>query len=202
MKLDFVTVASAAALIALALIGASMFKSMFENPKIVYVEAPLQKNTEFQLRPGEVYQYAYLMKNSSANMTFYVLEGEGCTRIRVMEARNDSGVCLDKWGNDAGGSNVTLDNQYMLLFRPWMLALKEGWTWNNSMYLSYGGAGEHITDSYYRIVRMENYSGRECYVVEIKSESGVSEYEWIDAERRVLLRVIGEGYEVVLRTGS
>ncbi len=192
------SVASVAALIALILLGSAMFKSMFENPKIVYLEAPLEKNSELQLRPGEVYRYAYLMNNTTVNMTFYVLEGDGCTRIRVMEARDNSEVCLDRWGMDASGSNVTYNNQFMLLFKPWMLALRDGWTWNNSMYISYGGAGEHITDNYYRIVRMENYSGRESYVVEIKSESGISEYEWIDAEKRVLLRVIGDGYEVVL----
>lgn len=192
------SVASVAALIALILLGSAMFKSMFDNPKVVYLEAPLEKNSELQLRPGEVYQYAYLMNNTSVNMTFYVLEGDGCTRIRVMEARDNAEVCLDRWGMDASGSNVTYNNQFMLLFKPWMLALREGWTWNNSMYISYGGAGEHITDNFYRIVRMENYSGRESYVVEIKSDSGISEYEWIDAEKRVLLRVIGDGYEVVL----
>ncbi len=192
------SVASVTALIVLILLGAAMFKSMFENPKVVFLEAPLQKNKEFQLQPGEVYRYSYLMNKTSINMTFYVLEGTGCTRIRVMESRNNSEVCLDRWGMDASGSNVTSDNQYMILFKPWMLALREGWTWNNSMYISYGGAGEHITDNYYRIVRMENYSGRESYIVEIKSESGATEYEWIDAEKRVLLRVIGEGYEVVL----
>jgi hypothetical protein len=66
------------------------------------------------------------------------------------------------------------------------------------MYISYNGAEEHISDISYRVVRMENYSGRESYVVEIKSGSGPAEYDWVDADKRVLLRVKGEGYEVVL----
>jgi hypothetical protein len=66
------------------------------------------------------------------------------------------------------------------------------------MYISFNGTGEYVTDSHYRVVRMENYSGRESYIVEVKSGSGPSEYDWVDAEKRVLLRVLGEGYEVAL----
>ncbi|MCI0503902.1 hypothetical protein L0Y65_04275 [Candidatus Micrarchaeota archaeon] len=198
IKFDPVTIATLAVLLAMVMLGASMFRSFFENPQVVYSEAPLQKNREFQLLPGETYRYSYLMNNTTANMTFIILEGEGCTRIEVAEARNSSDVCVDRWGLDKSGSNVSLGNPYILLFKPWMLALREGWTWNNSMFLSFDGASEYVTDNYYRVVRMENYSGRTSYIVEIKSGTGAVEYDWVDDEKRVLLRVQGEGYEVVL----
>jgi hypothetical protein len=198
MKLDFVTVAAIGALIAMILIGAALFKSLFENPQVVIKEAPLQKNKGFQLRPGEQYRYSYVLNESGVNMTYVILEGYGCTRIKLLEAVNSSGICVDGWGMDESGSNASYMEPSIMLFKPWMLALREGWTWNNSMYISYNGAEEHISDISYRVVRMENYSGRESYVVEIKSGSGPAEYDWVDADKRVLLRVKGEGYEVVL----
>lgn len=197
-KFDTVTIAAVAALIAAVLVGMSMFGSFFENPKVTYSEAPLEKNREFQLRPGEIYRYSYMMNNSSANMTFLILEGDGCTRIRLAEERNGTDVCVNKWGVDGFGSNVTLGSPYALLFKPWMLALKEGWTWNNTMWLTFNGASEHISDNHYRVVRLENYSGRQSFIVEIKSGAGAVEYDWVDAEKRILLRVLGDGYEVVL----
>lgn len=195
---DAIMLASAGVLLAMVLLGCAAFKSIFENPKVVFVEAPLHKNTELQLQPGEIYRYAYLINNSSVNMTFLVLAGEGCTRIRIMEAADGSEACLDRWGMDGSGSNATLANPAILLFKPWMLALHENWTWNNTMYISYNGTGEYVTESHYRVVRMENYSGRESFIVEIRPEGGPAEYDWVDAEKRVLLRVLGEGYEVVL----
>jgi hypothetical protein len=198
LKFDIVTVATVATLVMMVFIGNAMFKSFFENPKIAYSEAPLQKNKEFSLQPGEVYRYAYIMNNTTANMTFLILDGMGCTRIRVAEERNGTDVCLDRWGVDENGSNVSFSNPNILLFKPWMLALKEGWTWNNTMYLAFNGSSEYITDNYYRVIRMENYSGRQSYIVEIKSDTGAVEYDWVDDEKRVLLRVLGEGYEVVL----
>jgi len=198
LKFDIVTIATVAILVAMVLIGSSMFKSLFDNPKVVYSEAPLQKNKEFQLRPGEVYKYSYLMNGTAANMTFAIQEGDNCTRIKVVEERSGSDVCVDRWGTEKAGSNVTFSNPNVLLFKPWMLALREGWTWNNTMYLSFSGPSEYISDNYYRVIRMENYSGRPSYIVEIKSETGSVEYDWVDDEKRILLRVLGEGYEVVL----
>ncbi len=195
---DIVALASVAVLIGIIIAGCGMYKAVFENPEVVFDESPLNKNTELQLFPGEIYRYTYLLNNSSVNMTFVVLPGGECTRIRVMESANASEVCVDRWGLDESGSNASYKNPSILLFKPWMLALHENWTWNNTMYIDYNGARERITDNHYRVVRMENYSGRESYIVEIKSGSGPAEYEWVDSEKRVLLRVIGEGYEVVM----
>jgi hypothetical protein len=201
-KPDWVTLAAVAALVAIILIGAGMFGAIFENPKVVYSEAPLMKNREFQLKPGETYAYAYMMNNTSAIMTFEVLAGEGCTALRVAEIRNGSAVCVDAHGNDASGSNVTLGSPYLLFFKPWMLAVQDGWTWNNTMYLSFGASYERISSTGYRTVRAENYSGRPSHIIEISSDTGVVEYEWIDDERRILLRALGEGYEVTLVNGT
>jgi hypothetical protein len=201
MEIDIATAAAIVLLIAIILAGGALFKSMFENPQIVYIEAPLHKNMPLQLLPGEQYRYSYRINGTEANITYQVLEGYGCTRIAVLESVNGTGVCLDSGGMDGSGSNSSFANPSILLFKPWMLALQEGWKWNNSMYLSYNGALQHISDNSYRVVRLENYSGRESYIVEIKSSTGPAEYDWVDAEKRVLLKIEGDGYEIVLSDG-
>ena len=198
LKFDAITVATAALLLALVVLGAAMFGSLFENPRVLVKEAPLSKNSEFRLLPGESYHYIYTANGTEANMTFAVLEGHGCTRILVVESRGEAETCLDAGGNDWTGSNATFSEPGMLLFKPWMLALHDGWRWNTTMYLDIGGTQEHIANVSYRVVRMEELRGREAYIVEVMTEGTEPEYDWVDAEKRVLLKVMGEGYEVSL----
>lgn len=189
------TVAIFALLIALSI---TLFKPKFEDPQIVFLEEPIRKNAELQLFPGESYGYAYMFNGTGVNITYAVLPGPGCTRIRLMEKLNDSEVCLDSGGNDEYGFNSTFRNPSILLFKPWMLALKEGWSWNNSMYFSFDGSLQHVSSTRYRVIRSEEFRNRTAFLVEIKSDDGPPEYQWIDAEKRILLRSMGQGYEVVL----
>lgn len=194
-KPDIITMATLAALAAILILGAVIFKPHLENPRIVFVEEPLVKNAEFGLVPGETYTYGLDMNGSSGNITYFILPGPGCTRIR-MSGSNASGTCVDRNGLDETGYNATLGDPMMLLFRPWMLALREGWHWNSSMYVIPGGA--KIAETRYRVIRMENYSGRESFVVAVESGDAPPEYQWIDAGKRVLLRILSENYEAVL----
>ena len=195
---DLIFFGAIAAVVIFLLVGNALFSTILENPKVLFKEAPLEKNKELQLKPGETYTYSFTMNNSSVEMNFRVVEGRGCTGIMMLEAPNASGVCLDRWGMEENGSNSAFTDPSILIFKPWMLALEEGWGWNNSMYVSYDGGENHVGDTFYRVVRMENYSGRESYLVEISSDTGPAEYDWVDSDRRILLRAIGEGYEVKL----
>jgi len=116
----------------------------------------------------------------------------------VVEDRGATGVCLDGEGMDETGSNATFSNPGILIFKPWMLALREGWNWNTTMFLSLGGTLEHVGDVGYRVIREDNLSGRRAYLVEIRAEGADPEYDWVDAEKRILLKMQGKGYEVVL----
>lgn len=201
IKSNIMLIATVLILFLFIAMAAVMFQPSLQNPTVIFKEAPLQKNTQLQLQPGEEYQYSYMFNGTAVNITYAVLEGDNCTRVVVEESVNDSETCLDNWGNDFTHSNATFDNPSILLFKPWMLALDDGWTWNNSMYIVYGGAEQHISDTYYKVVRMENYSGRMSYVVEVIPDSGSAEYDWIDAQKRVLLKIEGDGYEVLLGEG-
>lgn len=200
MKLSDIGIITFLVLLGIMIFSGLFLREQFENPEVVFLEEPLEKNTNLQIMPGETYKYSYLMNNSTANITYRAVSWGGCTKIYIVESLNNTNVCLDEWGMDETGSNSTFQSPAFLLFKPWMLALEDNWRWNNSMYLRYGDITHHVSDNYYRVLRKENYSGRMTYVVEINSTTGALEYQWVDAEKRVLVRVLGEGYEVELAT--
>jgi len=193
------TIAIATIVIIVGMIVASsiIFKPAFDNPGIVIKEAPLQKNADLQLKPGETYQYAALMNQSSMNITYETWQGDGCLVVQLMGTENFTGVCLDRYGMDSGYDS-TVSDPAIIMFRPWMLALKEGWHWNSSVYIRTNGGIRHVSDTYYRVIRKENYSGREAFIVELSSDDGPPEYQWIDAGKRILLRMSGNGYDIRL----
>lgn len=188
-------------LIAIMAFSALTVKPQFESPSLVFKEEPIEKNTEFQLQPGEQYVYSYVFNNTPINITYQVLGGAGCTAIRVAESVNSSETCVDKWGNDRGGYNSTLGNPQILLFKPWMLALNQGWHWNSSLYMSFNGSLQYMAGIEYRVLRIENYLGRPAFVVRENASNGLPQYEWIDVEKRVLLKLKGENYEITLTDG-
>ncbi|MFH1785325.1 MAG: hypothetical protein ABH842_02765 [Candidatus Micrarchaeota archaeon] len=197
MKFSNETIATVVIIILLVLLGSFLYTPLFENPGMIFKEAPLIKNKELQLLPGEIYVYAYVFNGTQINMTYSVSDGGNCTRIRVLESVNLSQTCLDKWGMDTQRYNATLENQQIIFFKPWMLALKDGWKWKNAMYIDYNGAPYPVSTSEYRVMRLEEYMNRSVFVVEIKSDGGV-EYDWVDADKRIILKMIGPGYEINL----
>jgi hypothetical protein len=198
MKIDPTILGATVIFLVMIAVSAFMFKPSLDDAAVIFKEEPLEKNTEFQLKPGEVYVYTYLLNSTQINMTYSVLEGGDCTRIRLLESVNVSETCLDQAGLDSRGYNSAFENPAILLFRPWMLALEEGWHWNSSMYISYGGMEQHVSDTYYRVVRKDTLDGKEVFIVELRMDDAPPEYQWIDAEKRVLLKIKGENYEVNL----
>ncbi|MFH1520906.1 MAG: hypothetical protein ABID61_04625 [Candidatus Micrarchaeota archaeon] len=197
MKLSIVHITVITVLVLLVLAVLS-YKPMFDNPKTVFIEEPIQKNKEIQLLPGQQYIYSYMLNDSQINMTYNVLYDPTCVRIRLLESKDISESCLDRWGMDSQGYNSTLENDKMILFKPWMLALEEGWRWKVAMYLDYNGVLHHISESNYRVIRTDEYMNRTVFIVEITSQGGVKEYQWIDTEKRIALKIAGTGYEVIL----
>ncbi len=196
-----VIIATLAVLVVIILLSSNMFSSGLRNPVISFKEEPLRKNAEFQLKPGEQYVYTYLFNNTGANITYAIYAGDGCTIIATPENLNSTPSCVGKDGTDSGGYNSTLSDPGIIMFKPWMLALAEGWAWNNSMYLSYQGGETYISGTSYRVIRSDTYMGRPVFLVEVKSSTGPVDYEWIDAEKRIVLRESGEGYDVRLVQG-
>jgi hypothetical protein len=183
----------------LMLISGLTFNSTFEEPKVVFKEAPLTKNTKLQIHGGEEYVYSYIVNsNQSINITYVVFADSNCTRIYIDESVNKTNICVDEWGVDETGSNATFKDPSFLLFKPWMLALHDTWKWNNSMYMEFDDISSHIADNYLRVMRTEEYMNRTAYVVELSTSTGSKEYQWVDAEKRIMLKSLGQGYQVEL----
>ena len=190
----------------LFLIMLSYFRSPLEShpeeevPGFAEVEAPLVKNSNLTLNGGEKYVYRYSSENMSDNITFMVEDEANCVHIYADE-EGSVGACLDRRGNDYTDSNVSFSDPYIFMFKPWMLAVEDRWKWNVSVYAVNSEMRTYVFDITYRTIRTDIINGRETYVVEIDMGGGFTIYEWIDAEKRILVRETSIASEIELVEG-
>ncbi len=191
-------IASAVIFVILLIIGSILFKPPLDQQRIFWTEQPLNKTHPFSLLPGEQYTYSYLFSNNSMNLSYLIKGGGECTVIQIL---NSSGPpsCINSKGNDKNMSNLSLASPFLNIFRPWMLAITDNWHW------SIVGKGELVGTEYIfdeinlSVVGKENLKGRIAYKVKMSdSTSSQPIYLWVDDEKRILLREVGPGYEVVL----
>ncbi len=195
MKLDKVTIATILALVVLVALGSLIYKPKFDNPKTVVIGEQLIKNSKIMFKPGQQYTYQYDMNGTFLNLTFNVIEGNGCTGI-MLYGGNASGACVDDYGVERNGSDTGYADGSIFFFQPWMLALKDGWQWNTSTYLEYGDTKSMVDSTEYRVIRQEEFAGQQCFVVEIKDESGITEYDWISQKDRTVVKIESNGYKL------
>ena len=170
-----------------------------QNPKFVLSEGPLNKTETLKIKDGELYKYEYSAGNTSANLSFSVNYDGICTWVNIIEG--EGLVCLDQNGNDKKAMNSSYSTPTIILMKPWMLALHKEWTWNVSSYMVFDDMANHVSDSNYEVVRLEQYKGREAFVVRITSTDGNKVWDWVDKDKRILLREVGLQYEVELIEG-
>jgi hypothetical protein len=176
-----------------------LFKPSPENSGFLIREGPLNKTVSLQLSPGESYYYNYTVGNESANLTYAVIAGYNCTAIMLIESQE--AICLNEEGNDRTKMNSSFNTTRMILFKPWMLALDEDWSWNLTTYTRIDTYEKLLDSTNYSVARTETYKGRESFVVRMSGEEGDYVWQWIDKDKRILLREIGPGYEVELVKG-
>ena len=196
VKLILATIAIMAVLIFASIY---LYKPTLDDSKVGIAEQPLLKNAKLSIKPNEKYLYNYDLNGTNITATYGTGDGNGCIVIKVLEHVDDLGVCVDENGIDQVGSNTSLGSQEMLLFKPWMLALTENWKWNASLYAEIGGGRAIVSTTTYKLLRMDSYLGRKVFVVEERADNDQNpQYEWIDYERRIALRITGTGYDVTL----
>lgn len=160
-------------------------------------EEPLEKIT-LQLKAGELYKYKYTLGNQSLNISYATMQGQNCIIITMKEIKSgDAAVCVKKDGTDNSGSNLSLSNPLIQLYKPWMLAVKSGWSWKVEMISS---ISQNLTMG--EIVLSETgetvYNGRVAFIV-TSIEPGMEGVKMtIDKEKRVLLKEEGKGYVIEL----
>lgn len=170
------------------------------NPKnaLKITEEPLTKVSGVIFVPGEVYTYSIVQINeteiASANISYQIDYGEDCIILSSEEGENS---CINMDGNDESGSNLTLKSG-IFFFKPWMLAVKEGWEWRvewRSMFTD-----EILDWVEFKTIGSEKIFGRDAYKVHVKFSYGEST-KWIDKKKRVLLKDSGVNYEIELING-
>jgi hypothetical protein len=168
--------------------------SPYENEETHFEqkESPLYKNKNLTLEDGEYYVYNFSNGYETGNITFLVEKKKTCISITPKEI-SGARACLGLDGTDEKGSNVSVGNGYIFMFKPWMLALNDTWKWNVAVYTVINKTKMHAFDITYRTVRTDIINGRKTYVVEIKIGDELSSYEWVDAEKRVLVKEMAVG---------
>ncbi|MEW6328716.1 MAG: hypothetical protein AB1468_01230 [Candidatus Micrarchaeota archaeon] len=196
--------------------------------------APLEKNTKVKLALGERYVYVVRFENSTREEEYAVSlghplgrarEGSMCVRARVLNiSANESfyEVCYYTETGEVVSALIGIGNETMelaeqtplagmniIVFQPWMLALREGWVWQQNITTTTSALlmslRRTLVSDYY-VEGVGEIKGRRAFKVRIASrvvEEGVGRagsevVEWIDAEKRVLLYASGEGVEIEL----
>lgn len=162
----------------------------------IYIKEELLKKANMTLNSGEIYVYEYSAGNESNNLTYQLSGSAGCIKIDVLEVSGTGVSCVKKDGTDMGGSNVTLSDPMVFLFRPWMLAIEKGWSWKFGMYSNITGANEINGYTIYEKGEID-YHGRNAYLIGIKDSQGSERVTMIvDREKRVLLEEEGNEYKI------
>lgn len=162
-----------------------------------FQEGPLNKS-ELRLAAGETYVYEYNVGKQAVNITFSLRTSGNCLQVVMAEMKNIPLPCIDNDGTDASKSNVTLANPMVFFFKPWMLALTDGWDWE---VITYSGLGGREIDRFeFKEVGMETYANRSVYLVQGKINDTVIVTYKIDKEKRIVLAENGEDYSIKLIT--
>jgi hypothetical protein len=194
------------AILFVAFIAYSVFQPPPPKPSTSYYSEPLILASALQLLPGE--NYTYEINDPSLGIVTMQNEvkgrSDGCLVVETKAGENSIPFCLEEQTGEPrlpqGQDNrAGVGPQF---FQPWMLALKDGWSWRTSANstVEFMGASETIASSaVYRVAGRGPSRGREAFKVAIdvsvKRISDGKEYShaettqvvWIDAKKRVLL---------------
>ena len=161
-----------------------------------FLEAPIHKNSQLALLPGEKYTYDLPVQGTVMQLVYDIGRGAGCSGVVVSESygKDVMSLCLGNDGmlSDSDGQrqeNFGYGNRSIMLFSPWMLAASENFSWNTESIVS--AAGAKITSSvFFTSAGKGMTGGRETYAIELRTDSQTSApmmTMYVDAEKRVLV---------------
>ena len=190
---------SIAVLLALFVIAPSFYIPQLEKEMTFqYTEQPIEKNSVLQLKNGDKYSYTYVVEGlgdaaKTTSLTYEVRQYGTCKTIALKEIKLNESTkqpCLKQDGTDQNNSNITLSNPFILMFKPWMLAVKEGWIWKVELRSNYGPVNTTIERIEMRYTGTETYLNRTAYIVEITKNGNTEDKitSWIDKEKECCLK--------------
>ncbi|MDD5022567.1 MAG: hypothetical protein PHU63_00150 [Candidatus ainarchaeum sp.] len=192
MKTKEMAIISIAFVLLIIIIANFMFYNNLDENFLEVKEGKLIKNKGLAILSGEKYAY-YLYNNEGVigNLEFSIKSGMGCLGVDIFT--DYSGVCIKSDGTDSRNSNISFVHPQVAFFKPWMLALEEGWNWKVE-YID--KQTDNVIESYiFEVIKEEKIFGRNSYLVEVTNEE-VKVKIWVDKEKRVLLKEINEEYIV------
>lgn len=183
--------------IILVLVGIFFIK--IEPPVIgedmLYSEDPLYKNKDLSFDSNQTLFYVYTSQNMSTNMTYVVDTRQGCTWMSREGYQPLS--CIGRNGLDERNSNISLSDNSLFFFKPWMLAVNDSWKWHVEGCFEIDGEMDCDFDIYFKTIRIDFVDGKINYVVKIIYGTSTI-YQWIEEERRIVTKEIGPDYIIVL----
>ncbi|MGV8176794.1 MAG: hypothetical protein ACP5NX_03275 [Candidatus Bilamarchaeaceae archaeon] len=183
--MDHLTIASIMIVVLMLAGGYLLLAPPPVEHSVVMIEEPLHKLAPLGLEPGDSFTYVMAFNGTNSTLSYRVVAGGRC--MRVLADYTDQTACIFPDGTDSLGSNVTLSQDFVV-FRPWMLAARPGWSWTVSVVVPFPFNKEmdRIT---YRTLGMEDMGGRETLVVGVYNSDGeLIAKEWVDEEKRVLVK--------------
>ena len=163
--------------------------------KISYLEDPLYKNKELGFDSKETLFYVYTTQNLSTNMTYEIQTRQGC--VWMNREGYPALSCIGRYGTDETGSNITLSDNSLFFFKPWMLAVDDRWEWHVDGCFEINGEQDCSFGIDYKVIRVDFIDGKLNYVVKIDYGSSTV-YQWIEEERRIVTKEMGPDYVIVL----
>jgi hypothetical protein len=161
-----------------------------------FIEAPIHKNSQLALLPGEKYTYDIPVQGTVMRLSYDIGSGPGCHGTLVSETygKDTMALCLGQDGMLANSEgkrqeNFGFGNQSIMLFSPWMLAVSENFSWSAGSTVSAAGA-EIKSSVFFTSAGRRTTGGRETYAIELRADSPTSApimTMYIDAQKRVLV---------------
>lgn len=160
---------------------------------------------DLQLKENETYIYKVYFLDENFNVTYQTLNQNGLICIIENMLNEINTLCIDENGLSPNNYGSNISYPYPIyVFAPWMLAVSKDWTWKITGLIDISGEEyiqiDKITYTYFRSLGEEEIFGRIAYKIEI-SDKNNKEICWIDKEKRVLLKKIGNIDRVELIKG-
>ncbi len=152
-------------------------------------ESPIQKNARLGISPGESYVYALRNDGQVQRLQYDAQSSLGCRGV-LLQGSDGAAPCILDSGNLASDTqqyNSSFDNESVILFLPWMLAVSGDFSWNVVGDYRSGYFAVRTTTNYTSLGKTSAL-GREAYRIRIVSDLYPEPaYYYIDSQKRVLL---------------
>lgn len=175
-------------------ISSTVYKPKIEQTTMVISQPQLVKNKVISFSDGETYRYSYKTDNDEKNITFVAVQLGDCIVLRIVEIPGQA-VCIDQFGLE--NNSDIYGSSSVFIFKSWMLAVYDKWNWKSTMTMIANGQEQEVSEYHYKVVGFEKVKNRNAFIIEEKTNDFVQK-EWIDSEKRILLKAEGEGFKIEL----